>query len=250
MSGRRLTTTTLAMAVVGAALVALTPSLAEMIRTLAGGQRTADTVGPDALVTAAAGLLAWAVWAWGALGLLLTAVSAVPGTLGRGAELLTLVLLPAGARRGAALALGMGLTVVAPLGSTATLVVVTATPAAAETTPGLVPDWPTAVQATPPAAPESSATSAPPAPAPAGPDHAGVPDWPDAPTAPAPGEHVVLRGDCLWDIAATRLADDLGRPPGVAEIADSVHAWWTANAAVIGEDPDLLLPGQVLRPPA
>jgi hypothetical protein len=28
-----------------------------------------------------------------------------------------------------------------------------------------------------------------------------------------------------------------------------VHAWWVANAGVIGPDPDLLLPGQVLRPP-
>jgi hypothetical protein len=28
-----------------------------------------------------------------------------------------------------------------------------------------------------------------------------------------------------------------------------VDAWWSANADVIGPDPDLLLPGQVLQPP-
>jgi nucleoid-associated protein YgaU len=32
-------------------------------------------------------------------------------------------------------------------------------------------------------------------------------------------------------------------------VAAAVDAWWHANAAVIGPDPDLLLPGQVLRPP-
>ena len=37
--------------------------------------------------------------------------------------------------------------------------------------------------------------------------------------------------------------------PFFAEIARAVHAWWTANADVIGPDPDQLLPGQVLRPP-
>ena len=60
----------------------------------------------------------------------------------------------------------------------------------------------------------------------------------------------MLRGDCLWDIAAGWLER---RDPG-AEVTDTAvreatHAWWRANAAVIGPDPDLLLPGQVLRPP-
>jgi nucleoid-associated protein YgaU len=62
------------------------------------------------------------------------------------------------------------------------------------------------------------------------------------------GEHVVLRGDCLWEIAERRLAHD--GPYTTAEVATAVHAWWQANADVIGPDPDRLLPGQVLRPPA
>jgi hypothetical protein len=60
----------------------------------------------------------------------------------------------------------------------------------------------------------------------------------------------VLRGDCLWDIAAGWLER---RQPGVevtdTAVREATQAWWRANAAVIGADPDLLLPGQVLRPP-
>ena len=100
-----------------------------MAGTLAAAQRTADTAGPDVLVTSAAGLLAWAVWAWGALGLALTAASALPGMLGGAARLALHVVLPAGARRSAALALGLGLGVAGPLLGTAALL--TPTPAAA-----------------------------------------------------------------------------------------------------------------------
>jgi nucleoid-associated protein YgaU len=75
-----------------------------------------------------------------------------------------------------------------------------------------------------------------------------VPDWPGR-TDPA--DHVVLRGDCLWDIAGDWLArQHPGTPPPDSETAQAVRAWWQANADVIGPDPDLLLPGQVLRPPA
>ena len=56
---------------------------------------------------------------------------------------------------------------------------------------------------------------------------------------------VVRRGDTLWDIAARRLG------PGAsdAEIATAWHRWYAANAAAIGPDPDLLLPGRRLTPP-
>jgi len=80
-----------------------------------------------------------------------------------------------------------------------------------------------------------------------------APDWPGSPTAdpPAPADgHVVLRGDCLWDIAEDWLAQrSPGTPPSPAAVQDAVRAWWQANADVIGPDPDLILPGQVLRPP-
>jgi hypothetical protein len=58
-----------------------------------------------------------------------------------------------------------------------------------------------------------------------------------------------VRGDCLWHIAADSLLVRLGRLPADPEVATAVDAWWHANADVIGPDPDVLLPGQVLRAP-
>ena len=53
------------------------------------------------------------------------------------------------------------------------------------------------------------------------------------------------RGDSLWAIAARHLG------PGAtdAEVAEEWPRWYAANRAVIGPDPDLVLPGQVLRAP-
>lgn len=229
LSGRRLVVTAAGMAAVALTLSWLTPPLAELTGSVLAPQRTADTAGAEALLIATTGLLAWAVWAWGALGLLLTAGSALPGALGSAAGVLTRVVLPAGARRGAALALGLGLSVAAPVAGSTFLAV--AAPAAAAPLSAPVPEWPLTAPADP--APAAGA----------------LPDWPVAPVLPAAGDHVVVRGDCLWDIAATDLATRLGRSPTAAETAGATHAWWTANAAVIGPDPDLLLPGQVLRPP-
>lgn len=57
---------------------------------------------------------------------------------------------------------------------------------------------------------------------------------------------VVRRGDTLWDIAARHL----GPSATDAEIAQAWPQWFTANRAVIGPDPDRLVPGQLLHPPA
>jgi hypothetical protein len=234
MSIRRLVVTATAMAAIAAALAALTPPFAAMTGTLASAQRTVDAQGADVLIAATAGLLAWAVWAWGALGLALTAASALPGIAGGAARLALQVALPAGARRSAALLLGLGLGVAGPLLATA---VPHLAPTASAATAESIPDWPSP-----------------------GADAARVPDWPagaeaTAQTPPAgepaagPAQRVVLRGDCLWHIAADSLLGRLGRLPTDGEVATAVQAWWSANADVIGPDPDLLIPGQVLRPP-
>jgi hypothetical protein len=223
------------MAAVAVLLGALAPDLPSVAAALVDAQRTVDTAGPDAVVLPAVGLLAWTVWAWGAVGLALTAATAMPGILGSAARVAVTVVLPAGARRAAALTLGIGLGIGAPLMASAA----PADPVGTAVVPAAVPDWP----ATPTDAPDR------PVPATAGPGSgaAGVPDWP-APTAG--DEHVVLRGDCLWDIAAARLRQQQGAVPTDAAVASAVQAWWTANESVIGPDPDLLLPGQVLRPPS
>jgi nucleoid-associated protein YgaU len=234
MSVRRLALTVVAMALIGVALRALTPDVTAMAGALAHAQRTSDTAGADTLVIAASGLLAWAVWAWGALGLALTALTALPGGAGTASALLVRRLLPAGARRSAALALGLGLGVAAPLLGTASLLLPTPAAAAEGAAPsGDVPDWPAAVTAPAPA------TSA-------------VPDWPATPPPAGPPTttaHVVVPGDCLWDIAGTWLRGQSGGPPTNGAVVRGVDAWWRTNAAAIGPDPDRLLPGQLLTPP-
>lgn len=56
---------------------------------------------------------------------------------------------------------------------------------------------------------------------------------------------VVRRGDTLWDIAARHL----GTSPTAAEIAAEWPRWYAVNHALIGDDPNLVHPGQRLTPP-
>lgn len=56
---------------------------------------------------------------------------------------------------------------------------------------------------------------------------------------------VVHRGDTLWAIAAAHLPD--GAP--AAQIDAAWREWYAANRAVIGADPNLVIPGQQLSPP-
>lgn len=66
------------------------------------------------------------------------------------------------------------------------------------------------------------------------------------PPAGAPGEITVRAGDSLWNLAASRLG------PFASDV-DIAREWprlYQANRAVIGESPDLLRPGQVLRLPS
>ncbi len=223
MSLRRLCATTAGMALLGWLLAGVGGDLEAIGAAVTGPQRVVDEHGPDTLVLLLATVLAWVTWGWGALGLLLTAATALPGATGRAADLVLGVVLPAGARQAAATLVGLSLAA-GPLLVTAPPApgpaVVQLVTAADEQPAGQgVADWPAA--------------------------EAGAPDWP---TGPA-GARVVLRGDCLWDIAREWLARRDGRPPSDAATATAVHDWWAANQSVIGTDPDLLLPGQVLVPP-
>jgi hypothetical protein len=244
MSVRRLLLTAVVMAGIGFALAAVAPAFPVATDVLSHPQQTADRQGADTVVLATAALLAWLCWGWGALGLGLTAASALPGCLGAAGRTAVRAVLPAGARRGAALLLGLGLGMTGSLSATASPSAPAAASAAAgsaesasaavlvdERPAGPVPDWP------------------------AGP----VPDWPAGPVPgtarhdvppPVPhGAHVVVAGDCLWSIAEARLLRDHGREPSDGEVARAVQGWWAANHAVIGPDPDLLLPAQILRSP-
>jgi hypothetical protein len=70
-----------------------------------------------------------------------------------------------------------------------------------------------------------------------------------APTQGSAPPHVVAPGESLWTIAAGALAD-AGRPATPAAVAAQWPRWYAANADVIGPEPDLIHPGQVLVPPA
>ncbi|MDQ0277096.1 hypothetical protein QO003_001399 [Arthrobacter silviterrae] len=59
------------------------------------------------------------------------------------------------------------------------------------------------------------------------------------------GTVVVQGGDSLWSIVATALGPDASD----VEVADAWPRWYQANRAVIGPDPNIILPGQVLLTP-
>lgn len=57
---------------------------------------------------------------------------------------------------------------------------------------------------------------------------------------------VVTRGDTLWGVAARAL----GPTATDTEIAAAWPSWYATNRHVIGPNPHLLLPGQILQPPS
>jgi hypothetical protein len=73
---------------------------------------------------------------------------------------------------------------------------------------------------------------------------------PPAATPPAATDVVVTAGDCLWTLAARDLEQRGGNAPTSADIAVATEKWWQANRSVIGTDPDRLMPGEQLQPPA
>ena len=240
--------------------------------------RRGDASFDDLLVMLAAGL-GWLVLGWLVAVLACTALAAAPGLIGRNAANAAGRIAPATARRLAAVAIG--LTVAAgpaaacspgPDGQLAA-----ALAAGEQVDPNTLPSVGRPGE---PILPSGLDTSAPPsARAPADTpitltaDAAAAPDDARQPTAsstgppqdqqavapsavlttepsrehpPADGEVVVHRGDSLWTIAARHL----GPNATDADIAAEWPRWHAANRAVVGDDPDLILPGMVLRPPA
>jgi resuscitation-promoting factor RpfA len=58
--------------------------------------------------------------------------------------------------------------------------------------------------------------------------------------------YVVRRGDTLWDIAARHL----GPGATAVDISREWPAWYDANRTVIGSDPGVIRPGEILSPPS
>lgn len=68
----------------------------------------------------------------------------------------------------------------------------------------------------------------------------------EKPASPGQRTVVVSRGDSLWSIAARQLG------PMASDVDIALHwpKWYAANRQVIGDDPGLLVPGQILQPPS
>ena len=220
-----------------AALLCLAPSPADSLAVL----RAPAAAGLTAPLVATAALLAQVLTAWLLLVALLTLGASGPASAARLSRALLRRCAPGAVRSAVAVALGTGLVVGAAAG-----------PAAA------APPSPTAPAAAPPTA--SSPGAAPARRTPTSLPSSAL-DWPGlsaatrTPTGPgaerarstAEPAVVVRPGDTLWGLAARSL------PPRASDTDRAAEwpRWWSANRQVIGEDPDLLLPGQrLVAPPA
>lgn len=204
---------------------------------LAGGVSDMD----DAISAVAVTLLGLCL-AWAALVLALTALGAAPGVVGLLMRRAAAAVTPRAARAAIAAVCGLAPAVVA------------AGSASASALPTVIA---TAASAPAPAAgsgevPPSAGTSLPTL---------------DRPGEPAPGAsgagagrddaHVVQAGDTLWGLARAWLASQLPseqsseqHPVSDAEIAEQWPRWYQANRNVIGDNPNVLVPGETLRPPS
>ena len=259
------------------ALAALLPGPGQVAGVLTGRRAATGATAADTAILLVAALAVWSLLAW-ILGI--AAVAAVGrrrGPTGRRARRVLRHIAPVAVRNvlltvaGAALLPGLtGCGISAPtahpalldgritvVGSTVRLLAnpaeqlevdwaATVQPAAYHRDPPdqISVDWPAGGQFAPPGAPGAVKTAA----------TAPISiDWPAGHSAKgrsggavaADGAVVVHRGDSLWSIAARHLPAD----PPAADIARSWHRWYAANATVIGHDPNLILPGQILLPP-
>lgn len=213
----------------GTALLVAAPPPATAWHTVTAAASAAD---PTAPLLAVLTLTAQLLLGWLALTAALCLLERRPGAGGRAAGRVAGRVAPAALRR--VVAVGLGVAVAA--GPTAPALAAGSSQGSAATAP-LSLDWPGARQSK------------------------GDLDWPTAPAPPpsvrgAPAGHeepdgavVVRRGDTLWALAESSLQQPSRAAPTTAAVAAAWPSWWAANRDVIGDDPDLLLPGSVLRPP-
>ena len=221
-----------------------------------------EATGPaaaDELLGFGAASLALAIAAWLVLATVLEVLSHVPGRVGAIAQAWSARLSPALARRVAAFVVGVGVGVAggptqAVAGPRAAASASESASASASFTaspiadPGFLPS--TADLDVPEPGFRPAAATTPPGPGftPAAPRVRPQAD-PSLLGARVPTttttEVVVHRGDSLWSIAARHL----GPQASDAEIAQAWPQWFDLNRDVIGDDPDLILPGQILRAP-
>jgi len=211
------------------AVVALWPDAPQVIATLARPRAALAAHGADGALVPVFGALVWLAALWLAVGLAAAGAARLPGLAGRVGAALAGRLLPRAVLSLVSGSAGIGL-LLAPVAAAAPSA--HRAPPAWPVTPTSAPAWPTAATPAAPTTPARPATAPPP------------------PTHPPAGRHgdavTVRRGDSLWTIARARL----GPAATPARVAREWPRWFAANRSVIGADPDLLRPGQVLRAPA
>lgn len=214
--------------VVAAGLAAAAVALALAANASLAGVRAAGPAPLDDVVVGIAAAVGALMAAWLAVGTVVSVVDLLRPT--RRGRVPAPRLLTPGLHHLVALGLGVALLGVAVPSATTASVPLTA---GSSTGPGVE-------------APDPGWAPSPPAPA----VRTAAPADPLVVAPPRPGtaaEHAVTvrRGDTLWDIAARHL------PQGAtdAEIAAAWPRWYEANSSTIGDDPDLILPGQRLVAP-
>ncbi|WP_435199649.1 LysM peptidoglycan-binding domain-containing protein [Janibacter sp. GS2] len=221
--------------------------------------RVSTTPGSDpaGAVAGLAAVLGSLIAAWLTLCLALVVAAELPGAVGETARRARDRITPVVVRRWAAIVLGASVTATFVPGTAVSAVRVSTDPAPG---PGFSTSRPPPT--TLPAAGFASAPGATSLPSPPGASPPG-PGW--VPRRPITRERTdphlltgrqravgdeqavaVRRGDTLWSLAAASLGPDATD----AEIARAWPRWHAANASVIGQDPDHLLPGTLLTPPS
>lgn len=231
-----------------AVLAGLRPDWARLLAQLAHPHAWVAGSGADGAVSGLAGAALWFVAAWLGLGLLAAVTARLPGALGRAAGAAGRVLLPRLVQRLFAGSAGLGV-LLAPVSAMAA-------PAHAASSARPIPASASRIDAPTPLPAPTWPTTAHPAPTDAGPTPTGKP-----PSRSRPSEHPaqssrtdpphstralrVRTGDSLWLIAARRLGADASP----RQVAVEWPRWYTANHDVVGPDPALIRPGQVLHAP-
>jgi hypothetical protein len=220
----------------------------------------------DLLVRNSAGSAAWLGLGWLCLAASLELAGAVPGWCGRSSRAVARRVSPPLVRRIAQTLIGLSV-LAGPISTgSAAGAVASGPPASGSGTSTAFASTPLDRPATAPNRPADLAIATP---APAGSIDLDRPTPPFLPTAPPPAPklapagpavlmsgaphrsipddtYVVRRGDALWDIAARRLGPDATQ----SDVAREWPRWYAANRTVIGADPNLIRPGERLRPPA
>ena len=213
------------------------------------------SAGLDQLLGSSAALMAWIGVAWLGIAVVLEVASVLPGAAGRGCAAVAAKTTPMLVRRIVQAVIGVSVLAgpmaagsafaAGPSTSTSTSTEVdrpsSLTPALTETSPAspMVDRPAKPFVASPPPAAKRTPTGA--VALVTGGAHRDAVD----PSHRSADGYVVRRGDTLWDIAARHL----GPNASAVDISRAWPAWYAANRAVIGTDPSVIRPGELLVPP-